>query len=356
MLKRLLIAALAGALIGAPVRAQLLMTGAGQPTNGSSQLIAQTNYALGSLGSGDTLTRSTSANYIDSSGGISTAAINVPRFDYTFSSTPGLLVEGSRTNIALYNQDFTQSAIWVPGASYTSTTTSTITDTSASGYGATTQTFITLADTYERYFSVYILKDTNQTRFPEFQTNINGGSATNITDVNTQTGAYVIRTSAGTNSVAVSSVGNYWKITQTIVNTSQLGFTYALLPAAGTTIGVISIAATGTATFACPQIEVNVSFASSCVFTTSTSAIRAADTFSNSNWYNGSTGNYLMVESISEATGTMSRASYCASGCTGTSFSPSFITITRICQFNATPAGATAAQTAAGQANGTVCS
>jgi hypothetical protein len=84
---------------------------------------------------------------------------------------------------------------------------------------------------------------------------------------------------------------------------------------------------------------------------------RAADTAANAAWYNGTSGNYLMVETKSESTGVISRASYCNSGCTGTSFSaPTNVWIRRICQFTATTAGANSAIANAAFANGTVCS
>ena len=56
------------------------------------------------------LSRAGEGTYIDSSGVSQTAAANVPRFDYsTGGSCPTLLVEPQRTNLFLYNNDFTQS-------------------------------------------------------------------------------------------------------------------------------------------------------------------------------------------------------------------------------------------------------
>ena len=47
-------------------------------------------------------TRSTTATYISSSGGLSTAAVNTPRIDCS-NGTCGLLNEGASTNLSLYS-------------------------------------------------------------------------------------------------------------------------------------------------------------------------------------------------------------------------------------------------------------
>jgi len=68
----------------------------------------------GTLDSRVTFTRSTTATYYNSSGVLSTAAINAPRFDYNPSTLAplGLLIEQSSTNLNLYSQDFTNGT-WV---------------------------------------------------------------------------------------------------------------------------------------------------------------------------------------------------------------------------------------------------
>jgi len=59
-----------------------------------------------------TFTRSTTATYYNSSGVLSTAPINAPRFDFnpTTGESLGLLIEQSSTNLLTYSNDFTNAA------------------------------------------------------------------------------------------------------------------------------------------------------------------------------------------------------------------------------------------------------
>ena len=67
----------------------------------------------GTLDSRFTFTRSTTATFINSSGYVTSAAINAPRFDYdpTTLTARGLLIEGSATNLMSYSEDFSN-ATW----------------------------------------------------------------------------------------------------------------------------------------------------------------------------------------------------------------------------------------------------
>ena len=63
-------------------------------------------------GAGDlSVTRATTATRVNSAGLIESVAVNVPRLDYTNSTCPSILVEGQRTNILTYSEQF-DNASW----------------------------------------------------------------------------------------------------------------------------------------------------------------------------------------------------------------------------------------------------
>jgi hypothetical protein len=82
-------------------------------------LAYQVDYTLGSLGTGDSLVRATSASYYNSSGYLQPfgAASGVARFDYNPSpiAARGLLLEAADTNNAFYSNTFSN-AYWTAGA------------------------------------------------------------------------------------------------------------------------------------------------------------------------------------------------------------------------------------------------
>ena len=67
------------------------------------------DFTTGVLDSRLTFTRSTTGTYINSSGYVTSAAINAPRFDYdpTTMTPRGLLIEGSASNLLTYSEAFT---------------------------------------------------------------------------------------------------------------------------------------------------------------------------------------------------------------------------------------------------------
>jgi len=81
----------------------------------------------GTLDSRFTFTRSTTATFINSSGYVTSAAINAPRFDYnpTTLAPRGLLIEGSATNL-LKNSAYADTG-WIAYGSYTKSYTTGIT-------------------------------------------------------------------------------------------------------------------------------------------------------------------------------------------------------------------------------------
>jgi hypothetical protein len=88
---------------------------AGTPAGSYNFVGASSLAGATTIGPVPTFTRTTIGSYIDSSGLLASAAINAPRFDYSFSSpgTPlGMLIEEARTNVCLWNRDLTNAA-WV---------------------------------------------------------------------------------------------------------------------------------------------------------------------------------------------------------------------------------------------------
>ncbi len=71
------------------------------------------DFTTGVLDSRLTFTRSTTGTFINSSGYVTSAAINAPRFDHdpTTRAPRGLLVEGTATNLGSYSEDYSQ-ATW----------------------------------------------------------------------------------------------------------------------------------------------------------------------------------------------------------------------------------------------------
>jgi len=69
------------------------------------------DFTTGVLDSRLTFTRSTTGTYINSSGYVTSAAINAPRFDYdpTALAARGLLIEGSASNYGTYSESFATS-------------------------------------------------------------------------------------------------------------------------------------------------------------------------------------------------------------------------------------------------------
>ena len=105
------------------------------------------DFTTGLLDSRLTFTRSTTGTYINSSGYVTSAAINAPRFDYdpTTLTARGLLIEGSASNIATYSNNFSN-AIWtLDTSSATNPAVSTVSQTGPDG--ASTVTRITFNKT-----------------------------------------------------------------------------------------------------------------------------------------------------------------------------------------------------------------
>jgi len=363
MLKKLLIAALAGLLIGAPARSQLLMMNVGQPTNGPfvSQLISQIDYTQGSPAAGDSLTQAGTPMYFNSSGVLTAASANTARFDCPNSTCLGWLVEASATNSFLKSKG--QTAWSVGHATFTS-------NAIASPDGTTDAAFCKTDATSNPHYCLSTAV-TSATSIGTFFVLAGGYGYAAISNTSSTYIYFNLTTCAKTStlgsgwSASWSSgpyvvAGNSWcRIGGVATATNMAYLTLYPYNVAGTNGGnspsFLGDGASGTYVIY-GQVEAGA-FPTSPIITTTIAVNRAADVAANADWWNGATGNYLMVEYISQATpGTVQRESICPTGCTATSFvAPVSMWIKRICQFNATPAGASEAIREAAQANGTAC-
>ena len=259
-----------------------------------------------------TFTRATTATYFDSAGVMQTAASGVARFDHLpvspFTSL-GLLPEEARTNLCLQSEDF--GTTWADSggspigistnttvAPDGNTTADTLTDDSALNWEALKQTFTVANDSTAWTATVYIKKDSDETRFPELQIHLTGGTLQRVNvSLNTSTGAILERASTGATVVSVQDAGDYWRLRVTVDNntTGNVTLEIELFPAAGSTLGTITASATGSIIVSGAQLE-NAASPSSYIKTTTAAVTRSLDvvTMSDVSWLNQSEGTILI--------------------------------------------------------------
>jgi hypothetical protein len=221
-----------------------------------------------------------------------TTRLNIPRIDYSNGSCPSILVEPQRTNVLTYSNNL-NNGVWYLGnvtktngqVSPTSTnnegwllnkTATGVDGVVFNGFGISTLSIYT--------FSWYILKDNNTSRFPEFYLRLNNGEREQYVQLNTKTGALGVRiaTSGCTRSITSSPDGLWWRLTLTNPAPSTNGGDnrHGVRPAAGTTLGVYNINATGSVIVYGAQTEAGT-YATSYIPTTSSAAVtRNADIIS----------------------------------------------------------------------------
>lgn len=86
---------------------------------GGSPVLTTYNFLTSpSMPAGLSLSRATVGTYFSSSGVLTTAPINAPRFEYAYNGTvwvgAGLVVEEQRTNFASTTSDISNGVVWVP--------------------------------------------------------------------------------------------------------------------------------------------------------------------------------------------------------------------------------------------------
>jgi hypothetical protein len=238
-------------------------------------------------GSGDLdVTRATTATRVNSSGLIESVASNVPRLDYTNGSCPSILVEPQRTNLLLRSQEFDNSN-WVKTNVTVTANSTTSPDGTANADTLTSTSTVAqsifqnntiLANTPYTFF-IFVKKDNNETRFPEFVLRATGASyVEQYVQLNTKTGATAIRFATGGTSHKVESFGSYWKVILTNIGLLDVNVLTSIVPAASDVIGTYNPQIGSIVTWGA-QLEAG-SYATSYIPTTSASVTRNADVIS----------------------------------------------------------------------------
>ncbi len=156
----------------------------------------------------------------------------------------------SSGNGLLWSEDFSDAA-WVDISTpvITANTTdaldgTTTADTIEDNGGATVegkiQSITILDDSLFSTVSVFILKDSDETRFPELNITLTDGTpVTANVQLNTSTGALASRSGTASTEFNVTEYDTYWRLDVRIQNNTSgnVNAEYSLLPARGTTLG-----------------------------------------------------------------------------------------------------------------------
>ena len=249
------------------------------PTNGNADL---------------TWTRASTALRTNSSGLLESMGSGVPRLSYMYGSCPALLLEPQRTNLALYSEQFDNSA-WVKlNTTVTSNSTTapdgnstadTLTETVITDFHQIGGQSLTNAPIATYTLSVYVKLNSGTRNIGLLP--INSAAAGNVKAVVfSSSGAFVgIVGSTGTDPTYTStSLGNGWyRLTATASSTSIQTFAPAIRLFDGTAAAYLGSTSNSYYIWGA-QIELGA-YATTLIPTTTASATRIADSFSRNNIY-----------------------------------------------------------------------
>lgn len=272
------------------------------------------DFLPGSLDARVTFTRGSTGTYFNSSGVLSSAAINTPRFDYdpVTLAAKGLLIEEARTNLLTYSSDWTNAAWTKSRATVTTNATAApdgtsdadklVEDTTASATHRVFQQAAKAASSLTRTFSVY-LKAAERT-FARVSVSDNTETVVARADVNLSTGTITAASVVGGSTISAASsnitpAGNGWyrcSITATFDATITNPGAFVFICDA-----LASISYTGNGTsglFIWGAQWEDGAFATSYIPTVASTVTRSADvatmTGTNfSSWYNQSEGTFV---------------------------------------------------------------
>jgi len=244
-----------------------------------------------SLDSRITFTRASTATFVGSNGLIQTAAINAPRFDYdpVTLAAKGLLIEGQRTNLARYSEQFSDAA-WFKTATATVTA-----NTSTAPDGTTTADTLNMPASGDRInlSAISITGGTTYTASLWLS-----GSGTTFISLASSGGTYIF----AAQQITLTATPTRYTVTLT-TNANNT----AVFPIIGRYNGAVGA---GTATSAIIwgyQLEAGA-FATSYIPTVASQVIRSADvatmTGTNfSDWYNQSEGTFVASADTAKPSG-----------------------------------------------------
>ena len=233
-------------------------------------------------------TRDTGGTVVNKDGLIEVVSNNVPRIDFSNDANGALLLEPQRSNLITYSEDFSDASWNKSNVNVTSntdisprgdiTSDSLIKNTTGVD-GSVTKIISATATGYVG--SIFVKKDTNTSRFPEFfvRSSVDLGENEIYVQLNTSSGETAIRLQNGTVSVSTPIlVNNYWRISfYTLANSNNCRF--GIRPAASTTLGGYDTNATGSIIVWGAQLEEG-SYATSYIPTNGSAVTRVAESTS----------------------------------------------------------------------------
>ena len=280
---------------------------------GVQYAVWETGVGLGSKAFGDiiTFTRASTATFFNSSGVLTSAAIDAPRLDYNPSTLAarGLLIEEARTNLLTYSEEFDTTPDWNP------IRTSVTADAAVAPDGNTTADALVIDTTPSTNHNIG--QNESVTSGITYTISV-FAKANQITQINVRfsaqfpAGNTLFDLSAGTlqnNGTVVASsitpVGNGWyRCTFTATANATGTATAQIFLAEGNAITIATANGTDNVLLWGAQLEVGA-FPTSYIPTTTTALTRSADVASVntlSPWYNASEGTlFAQAQDMSDA-------------------------------------------------------
>ena len=211
-------------------------------------------------------TRGSNKNIFDAGGTLRQLGNDVFATDHDpVTGAPlGLLIEEARTNLSLHSEEFFNDPIWFKSPTLLNevdsntavapdgtTTMDTLRDLNFASLTSFRQNITVANDSLFHTFSIFILKDNDETRFPRIQLGYQLGTIRAAAYwINTKTGATFLQ---GAGTVTVEDHGLYWRMSCALDNntTGNTKLVLVVEAAAGTVFGTVTSPAlpTGHAVF-----------------------------------------------------------------------------------------------------------